>query len=162
MVYRDDNSHLKTPEYLAGEKVSKRASAIYRPKGLPLHRERGLREISVGAWERLTWGEILLHWPQQLKYFNARPDLWTVEGAETAAEVLERGLKTVKAIAANHDGEAIALVAHGYIIRVMLSHLQGYKLEEMGQTPTGDNTCVASWSMRTGNCGWCTGMTTAT
>jgi len=119
------------------------ASAIYKPKGLPLIRERGLREISVGAWERLTWGEILLHWPQQLKYFNARPDLWTVEGAETAAEVLERGLKTVKAIAANHDGETIALVAHGYIIRVMLSHLQGYKLEEMGQTPTGDNTCVA-------------------
>ena len=119
------------------------ASAIYRPRGLPLHRERGLREISVGAWERLTWGEILLHWPEQLKYFGARPDLWNVEGAETAAEVLERGLKTVKAIAARHDGQTIALVAHGYIIRVMLSHLQGYKLEEMGQTPTGDNTCVA-------------------
>ena len=27
------------------------ASAIYKPKGLPLIRERGLREISVGAWD---------------------------------------------------------------------------------------------------------------
>jgi len=119
------------------------ASAIYKPKGLPLIRERGLREISVGAWERLTWGEILLRWPEQLKYFGSRPDLWQVEGAETAQEVLERGLATVKAIAAKHDGQTIALVAHGYIIRLVTSHLQGYRLEEMGKTPTGDNTCVA-------------------
>jgi len=119
------------------------ASAIYKPKGLPLIRERGLREIGVGAWERLTWGEILLRWPEQLKYFGSRPDLWQVEGAETAQQVLERGLRTVKAIAANHEGQTIALVAHGYIIRLMTSHLQGYKLEEMGKTPTGDNTCVA-------------------
>ena len=98
------------------------ASAIYKPKGLPLHRDRGLREIGVGAWERLTWGEIKLRWPEQLKYFGSRPDLWAVEGGEAAADVLARGLKTVKAIAANHDGETIALV---------------------GKTPTGDNTCVA-------------------
>lgn len=119
------------------------ASAIYKPKGLPLMREKGLREIGVGAWERLTWGEILLRWPEQLKYFGSRPDLWQVEGAETAQQVLERGLQTVKRIAANHDGQTIALVAHGYIIRLMTSHLQGYQLEEMGKTPTGDNTCVA-------------------
>ena len=119
------------------------ARAIYKPKGLPLIREKGLREISVGAWERLTWGEILLHWPEQLKYFGSRPDLWQVEGAETAQEVLDRGLATVRAIAAKHDGQTIALVAHGYIIRLVTSHLQGYKLEEMGKTPTGDNTCVA-------------------
>ena len=119
------------------------ASAIYKPKGLPLRREKGLREIGVGAWERLTWGEIKLRWPEQLKCFGTRPDLWTVEGAETAREVLDRGLRTVKAIAENHDGQTIALVAHGYIIRLMTSHLQGYKLEEMGKTPTGDNTCVA-------------------
>ena len=34
------------------------ASAIYKPKGLPLHRRRDLREICVGVWEEKTWGEI--------------------------------------------------------------------------------------------------------
>ena len=32
------------------------ASAIYKPKGLPLHRRRDLREICVGVWEEKTWG----------------------------------------------------------------------------------------------------------
>ncbi|MEI3304771.1 MAG: histidine phosphatase family protein [Dysosmobacter sp.] len=31
------------------------ASAIYRPKGLELHRRRDLREICVGVWEQKTW-----------------------------------------------------------------------------------------------------------
>ena len=30
------------------------ASAIYKPKGLPLHRRRDLREICVGVWEEKT------------------------------------------------------------------------------------------------------------
>ncbi len=32
------------------------ASAIYKPKGLPLHRRRDLREICVGVWEEKHLG----------------------------------------------------------------------------------------------------------
>ena len=32
------------------------ASAIFRPKNLPLRKHRGLREICVGIWEQRTWG----------------------------------------------------------------------------------------------------------
>lgn len=59
------------------------ASAIYKPKGLPLHRRRDLREICVGVWEEKTWGEIARQDPAQLENFNHRLHLWHVEGAET-------------------------------------------------------------------------------
>lgn len=119
------------------------ASAIYKPKGLPLHRVPELREICVGIWEQQTWGDIYRGWPEQMKYFSVQPHLWEVEGAEKPQDVLERGLQAVRKIAAENDGKTVAIFSHGYIIRLMLGHLQGQSLEQMGQTRTGDNTCVA-------------------
>ena len=46
------------------------ASAIYKPKGLPLRRSKALREICVGPWEQKTWGELAREEPEQLEFFN--------------------------------------------------------------------------------------------
>ena len=119
------------------------ASAIYRPKGLPLQRRRDLREICVGAWEQKTWGEIAREDPEQLENFTHRLHLWHAEGAETPAQVLERVLKAVREIAAENDGKTAAVFSHGCAIRLLLAELQGYSLEQLGQTPHGDNTAVS-------------------
>ena len=119
------------------------ASSVYQAKGLPLHRERGLREICVGIWEHRTWGDIDRFWPEELSLFRRCSAEWSIEGGETLAQLLERVLTTVKRIAADHDGETIALFSHGYAIRVLLAHLQGYSLDQVGQTITGDNTAVS-------------------
>ena len=71
------------------------ASAVYKAKGLPLHRMRELREICVGRWEQRTWGDIYREDPAQMDYFNRQPDKWHVEGAETPGQVLERVLTAV-------------------------------------------------------------------
>lgn len=119
------------------------ASAVFLPKGLPLHKEKALREIHVGVWERRTWGDLERQWPQQLEDFREHLDRWHVEGAETGDQVLERMLQAVQTLAARHDGQTIALFSHGYAIRLLLSHLQGYTVAEMGKLPTGDNTAVS-------------------
>ena len=119
------------------------ASAIYRPKGLELHRRRDLREICVGDWEQRTWGDIYRRWPEQMEYFSSQFTKWHIEGAETAQQVLDRVLGAVRAIAAENEGRTVAVFSHGYAIRVLLAHLQGYSMEEAGQTPHGDNTAVS-------------------
>ena len=119
------------------------ASAIYKPKGLPLHRVRGLREICVGCWEQRTWGDIYRKDPLQMDYFNHQPAKWCVEGAETPWQVQERVLEALRTLAVEHEGKTIAVFSHGYAIRLVLAHLQGYTMEEVGQTPTGDNTAVS-------------------
>lgn len=85
------------------------ASAIYKPKGLPLHRRRDLREICVGVWEEKTWGEIARQDPAQLENFNHRLHLWHVEGAETPQAVQTRLLAAVRDIAAANDGKTAAV-----------------------------------------------------
>ena len=99
------------------------ASAIYRPKGLPLHRRRDLREICVGVWEQKTWGEIARRDPEQLEDFNRRLHLWHVEGAETPQAVQARMLAAVREIAAANDGRTVAVFSHGCAIRLTLACL---------------------------------------
>ena len=119
------------------------ASAIYKPKGLPLHRMRELREINVGDWEQRTWGDIYRRDPVQMDYFSRHFTKWHIEGAETPWQVLDRVLGAVRKIAAENEGRTVAVFSHGYAIRLLLAHLQGYSMEEAGQTPHGDNTAVS-------------------
>ena len=119
------------------------ASAIYRPKGLPLHRRRDLREIGVGVWEEKTWGEIAREDPEQLRNFNSALHLWHVEGAETPQAVQARLLAAVRDIAAANEGKTAAVFSHGCAIRLLLAAVQGIPLEELGRTPTGGNTAVS-------------------
>ena len=112
------------------------ASAIYKPKGLPLHRRRDLREICVGVWEEKTWGEIAREDPEQLRNFNSALHLWHAEGAETPQAVQSRLLAAVRDIAAANAGKTVAVFSHGCALRLLLAALQGIPLEELGRTPT--------------------------
>ena len=119
------------------------ASAVYKPKGLTPHRRTDLREIYVGSWEGRTWGDIARLWPEQMKHFSRRPDLWHLEDAEQPMEVLARTETALHAIAAENEGKTVAVFSHGYAIRLLLAKLQGYPPERMGESPTGQNTAVS-------------------
>ena len=119
------------------------ASAVYKPKGLPLHRVPELREICVGDWEQRTWGDIYRQEPTQMENFNLHPERWHVEHAETPQQVLDRALGAIRRIAEANDGKTVAVFSHGYAIRLVLAALQGYTVAQMAQTPVGDNTAVS-------------------
>ena len=120
------------------------ATAIYRPKHLPLHRCPGLREICVGDWEGRTWGDIARRTPEAMADFGSRMDRWAIPGAETPTEVLARVRATVEDIARANPGKTLALFSHGYAIRLLLANLQGISLRDTGEkSPTGDNTAVS-------------------
>ena len=120
------------------------ASAIYKPRNLPLHRCPGLREICVGDWEGRTWGDIARRTPEAMADFRSRMDRWSIPGAETPAEVLARVRRAVENIARANPGKTVALFSHGYAIRLLLANLQGISLRDTGtQCPTGDNTAVS-------------------
>lgn len=118
------------------------SSALFEPRNLPLLRRPGLREIDVGPWERCTWGDIAMHYPQELYAFTHKAQDYHLEGAESFESVQERVEQAIRTIAADHPNETVAAFSHGYAIRLFLAKLQGYTLETMNQTPHGDNTAV--------------------
>lgn len=120
------------------------ASAIYGPKALPLRVDPLLREVNLGEWEGLPWGEIYRRDAEQFVNYSIRPHLWRVREGETAQEVQERLYRAVCRIGKRHDGEAIAVVSHGFAIRMLLAKLEGYPLERIGESPQEDNTAVST------------------
>lgn len=119
------------------------ATAIAKPRGLPVQGVPDLREICVGEWEQLTFGEIARRDAQMLENFGRHMEQWHVPGAETPQAVLERAWKFLNRVAAENDGKTIALVSHGYILRLLLSKIEGMTLEETGAVRHGDNTAVS-------------------
>ena len=119
------------------------ASALYVPRGLPFRPMPQLREICLGRWEQMSWGEIQRQDRQMYINFNKRPDLWRAEGAETFAQVRDRTVAGIRQIAAENPGKTVAAASHGAALRTLLGTLQGLSLEEIGSTGHGDNTAVS-------------------
>ena len=119
------------------------AGAIYKSRGLELHTHPGLREICGGIWEDKTWGELRQADLKSLEAFNRADPTWQVEGSETYGILQMRVTRTIRKIAAAHDGQTVAIVAHGSAIRTALAGFYDYPLDEIERVPHGDNTCVS-------------------
>ncbi len=119
------------------------AGAIYLPRRLPLHKRKDLREIYVGDWEGMTWGDIARKYPENMKNFSQHLDKWHVDGAETPEQVRDRVVSAVREIAAENEGKTVAVFSHGCAIRILLGTLQGLPISRLGEVPCGDNTAVS-------------------
>ena len=119
------------------------AGAILRYHDLPLQTTPRLREIFMGAWEGLTWGDAEHGDPEQMFCFNHAPDRWRLPGAEPYAVLEARITAALSDIAARHPGGTVAVVSHGTAIRMFLAARLGIPGSEIASLPHGDNTCVA-------------------
>lgn len=119
------------------------STAIYKPKGLQLRLMEDLREIDMGRWECVPWAQLSKDHPEQLYHFNKAPDRYQPDGGEDYTQVRERMLRAIEIIAAENPGKAVAVFSHGAAIRTLLAAAEGKSLEEMGQTPYGENTAVS-------------------
>ncbi len=119
------------------------AGAITKYHDLEIVTEPRLREVNMGTWEDLPWGNIAQQAPEAMYCFNHDPDGWVVDFAETWPELKRRMYTAVTELAAKHQGQTIACVTHGTAIRALLSLIMGIKSRDIAQLPYGDNTAVS-------------------
>ena len=82
-----------------------------------------LRELSFGEWEGLSVTEVDKKFPKQLAKRMKNTEKFQVEGGETFEQLRQRVIPRFEEIIARHPNEQIALVCHGGVNRVILSHL---------------------------------------
>ena len=118
------------------------AEAVYKPKGLPLQTNPGLREICLGVWEDQAWGHLSFIDPEGMHGFHSSSPDWKVEGAETFQQLGERIVTAVREIAAENEGKTVAVFSHGMAIRALQGALLGQPVEAWEAGGHGDNTSV--------------------
>ena len=118
------------------------AGAITKYHALEMQLEPRLREIDLGPWEDLPFGDLLYRDPVQMHAFNDDPDAWRVPGAETFPALTARIRAVVTELAARHDGQTIVCVSHGMAIRSLIADVEGVPSREIHRVPHGDNTAV--------------------
>jgi probable phosphoglycerate mutase len=92
------------------------AAALAQATGAALRIDAGLRERGFGIFEGLTFDEIAQRHPQGAKRWRRRDPDFGPEGGETLQAFFDRSVQTVARLAAQHQGESIALVAHGGVL----------------------------------------------
>jgi probable phosphoglycerate mutase len=118
------------------------AAAIYQSHDLPLHTTPMLREVGVGVWEDVPWGQVETFEPEKLMQFNYDPFRWQVPGSESYVQVQQRMVQAIRTIAAAHDGETVAVASHGSAIRMLLAYVMDVPSEKIRMIPPCDNTGV--------------------
>lgn len=120
------------------------ARAVYVPKGLTLHTTPDLREVGMGTWEDLTWGEVARSAPEELKAFTDGSLSWgTVPGSESFPQAQERAWRAIRTIADRHPDQTVAVFCHGMVIRTLLTRFHGRPIEQLPLIRHSDNTGVA-------------------
>ena len=75
-----------------------------------------LRERHFGHLQGKTWAEIETEYPDECKLWRGRDPHWAPKGGESLTALRERIRNCVDALASQHLGEQIVLVAHGGVM----------------------------------------------
>jgi len=118
------------------------AEAIATSLGLSPRPLDGLIDIDYGQWQGLTPDEVRARWPGLLETWYRAPDWAAIPGGETLQDVLARALSALRDVVGGHPSDAVVLVAHDSVNRVILLHALGLPLSQywrLGQHPCAIN-----------------------
>jgi len=107
------------------------AEIIAEPHGLKPITHRELRELCFGEWEGLTVREVNEKYPNELENRLKDVETFSVKGGESFHQLKTRVIPKFEEIVAKHPHDAIAIVAHGGVNRVILGHLLGISMNNI-------------------------------
>jgi probable phosphoglycerate mutase len=116
------------------------AEAVAAAQGLTAQPLDGLLDMSFGEWQGLTIDEVKARWPDLARAWYEAPHTVEFPSGESLAVVRERSTAALNGMATRHEGEAIALVGHAVVNRVLLCTVLGIGTEHFWWL--GQGTCA--------------------
>ncbi|MBN1179081.1 MAG: histidine phosphatase family protein [Anaerolineae bacterium] len=118
------------------------AGAVAAAQGLAAQPMDGLLDLDFGEWGGMLTSEVKTRWPElHDAWFNA-PHTVRFPGGEGLDEVRARAAAALEGVVARHAGEAVAMVAHTVVNRVIMCAVLGLGNEHFWQL--GQGTCAVN------------------
>lgn len=108
---------------------------------LSVQQKPGLREISFGLWEGLTYAQIEKKWPGKAKQLFEDATSIKIPDGETFSAVQSRTITALEEIITENEGKTVAVVSHGAAIRALLCGLLEIPLRNLWKLRQ-DNTAI--------------------
>lgn len=89
-----------------------------------------LQEIHGGILETMTWQEAIEAFPEEYAGYTTHLYKFRAPGGESSYEVFDRALAFLEKTLPKHQGESIAVVAHGFLLATLINFCHGRALEE--------------------------------
>jgi probable phosphoglycerate mutase len=102
----------------------------------------GLVDIDYGEWQGLTPDEVGHRWPGALSTWYRAPHWAAIPGGESLQDVLTRAVAALREVIGRHPSDAVVLVGHDSVNRVILLHALDLPLSRywrLGQDPCAIN-----------------------
>ena len=96
------------------------AEAVAQPFHLTVQPRKDLRELHFGDWEGCSLAAMEEGWPDLYRDFFRHPDKLQIPGGETFPHLQARATACIAELCRAHEGQTIAVVAHGAILRTIL------------------------------------------
>lgn len=124
------------------KRASQTGAKVAQLLDLPVHTERGLREIYAGQWEGKPFDEIQQHFPQDYHCWLTDIGHCQPTGGESAEALLSRVEETLRRIAEENPDGIVAVATHATAIRAIQSKVSGVGLAGMKDVPWVVNASV--------------------
>lgn len=115
--------------------------------GIPIIKDKGLREIYAGLWEGLTVGEIAEKYSEDFDCWRNNFSAVRCTGGESVSEVYLRVVPHICEIAKKNDGRTVLITTHAIVSKSFNAYAMGYSHCEVAKSPDVKNASINIYEM---------------
>ena len=106
------------------------AEELARVTPMPVSKEPGLKELSLGDLEGVTGQEMREVWPLVFAQWRSNPESMSMPNGESLVQLRERTWQVILEIEHRHSSEeTVVIISHNFAIRSIVGELLGQPLE---------------------------------
>ena len=131
-IYSSDLARAAETAEIIRDAVNSAYPQLVKKLGGPVQvkRDKGLREISLGAWDGHPIKEIAEQYPEEYERRGRDIFRFKMRGAESFYDMQYRVLAAFRNILKNDDAKNIIIVAHSGVIRALENNILGLRVDD--------------------------------
>ena len=116
------------------------AAVLAEGRACPVETVEDLRELTFGEFEGRTYDEIAAQYPDVYRQWMETPTETHFPGGECFSDMCARVLCSARRLREQHEGDSIAIVAHGGVNRIVLADAVGMDMAHIFRIGQGYGT----------------------